>query len=175
MAATVEAMVADRAANSFVMLDVNCRPKIVPDRDRYVERVGRVVAMADVVKVSDEDLAYLAPGQDPVDAAGELLGRGPKAILVTAGGDATRIITEAGEAEVPVRPVEVVDTIGAGDSFDAGFLVWWSVSGLTAADAGDLGRLVPAVEAANAVAAVVVGRRGADPPRRDELPTDWSP
>lgn len=175
MAATVEAMVAERTASSFVMLDVNCRPKIVPDRDRYIDRVDRVVAMSDVVKVSDEDLAYLAPDDDPADAARAMLERGPKAILLTAGGDATRIMTAAGDAEVAVEKVTVVDTIGAGDSFDAGFLSWWVASGLTADDATDLDRLVPAVKAANAVAAVVVGRRGADPPRRDELTADWSP
>ncbi len=175
MAATVEAMVAERADSAFVMIDVNCRPKIVPDRDRYAERVGRVIARADVVKVSDEDLDFLAPGEEPMAAATAMLERGPKAILLTAGGDATRVVTAAGSAEVPVHEVAVVDTIGAGDSFDAGFLAWWVASGLTADDAADLDRLVPAVEAANTVAAVVVGRRGADPPRRDELAADWSP
>lgn len=174
MADTIDALVAEWAADAMVMVDVNCRPKVVADRDVYVERAMRVIGNADVVKVSDEDLAYLMPGVELATAATELLAAGPKAVLVTAGGGATRIVTDDGEAAVAVQPVEVVDTIGAGDSFGAGLLAWWTAAGLGVAEAGDLDRLVPAVAAANAVAGVVVGRRGADPPWRRELPADWS-
>ena len=175
MAGAVEALVAARAGSSIVMVDVNCRPLVVPDRLEYVTRVDRVVRGADVVKVSDEDLAYLIPVLDIDQAAADLLSRGPRAVIVTAGGEPTVVVTAGGRATVPVRPVDVVDTIGAGDSFGAGLLAWWVASGLDAGDFGDVGHVVAAVEAANAVAAVVVGRRGADPPWRDELPADWSP
>jgi fructokinase len=182
MADTIESLVSRTAGaggsaddRPMVVVDVNCRPLVVPDRDRYVQRVGRVLAGADVVKVSDEDLAYLAPGEDPTAAARSLLARGPRAVLMTAGGDATRILTADGEAQVPVRRVDVVDTIGAGDSFGAGFLTWWIASGATADRAGELAHLVPAVEAANAVAAIVCTRRGADSPWRDELADAWWP
>ena len=175
MADTVEALIGEVADDALVMVDVNCRPAIVPDRDAYVARVERVVANADVVKVSDEDLAYLAPGAPPAAAAHGLLDHGPSAVLVTAGSEGVHVLTAAGDATVPVEPVDVVDTIGAGDSFGAGFLTWWVAAGQSVGELGDLDRLVPAVRAANAVAGVVCTRRGADPPWRSELPDDWSP
>jgi fructokinase len=156
------------------MVDVNCRPRIVPSRELYVARVERVLRRADVVKVSDEDLAYLFPDLAALDAARAVLALGPKAVLLTAGGGAVHVIARDGETEVPVPPVEVVDTIGAGDSFGGGFLAWWQVSGRPVAQLGSLDALVPAVQAAVQVAGVVVTRRGADPPWRHELPADWS-
>lgn len=174
MADTAEAMVAAAPAGCAVMIDVNCRPRIVPDRGPYVARVERVLRRADVVKVSDEDLAYLRPGTTPVAAARWVLGLGAKAVLLTAGGGAVHVITSDGEAEVPVPQVEVVDSIGAGDSFGGGFLASWEASGRPAAELGSLDALVPAVRAAVQVAGIVVTRRGANPPWRDELPADWS-
>jgi fructokinase len=174
MADTVEVMLDDRPAGCAVMVDVNCRPRVVRDRERYLSRLDRVMARADVVKVSDEDVAYLTPGVAPLDAARTLLARGPRAVLLTAGGAAVHVVTAAGEFEVPVPPVEVVDTIGAGDAFSGGFLAWWSAGGRTAHQLGALDHLVPAVTAAVAVAGITCTRRGADPPWRHELPRDWS-
>ncbi len=180
MAETVEALVADLRARSadsapLVMVDVNCRPLIVPNRESYVERVGRVVSHAHIVKVSDEDLAYLSPGVNSLVAARRLLGQGPDAVLLTAGGGAAHVLTAEGETTVSVEPVEVVDTIGAGDSFGGGFLSWWTMAGMRPADAGRLDALVPAVRAANTVAGIVCTRRGADPPWHSELPPTWAP
>lgn len=175
MADTTEALVGEAAANgAAVMIDVNCRPRIVPERDPYVARVERVMRSATVVKVSDEDLAYLRPGAAPLDAARSLLEVGTLAVLLTAGGGAVHVLTRDGEAAVPVPPTEVVDTIGAGDSFGGGFLAWWELSGRSNADLVSLDALVPAVRSAIQVAGVVVTRRGADPPWRHELPPDWS-
>ncbi len=162
---------ADRGA--AVMVDVNCRPLIVPRRKPYVERVERVMRRADIVKVSDEDLAYLQPGVAPRDAARAVLALGARAVLLTAGADAVHVLTRDGETEVPVPPVTVVDSIGAGDSFGGGFLAWWQASGRPVAELGSLDALVPAVRAAIQVAGIVVTRRGADPPWRSELPADW--
>lgn len=173
MASAVESALAETSGR-FVVVDVNCRPKIVPDRDVYVGRVDRVLAAADVVKVSDEDLEFLRPDSDPLVAAAALLDLGPSAVLVTRGGAGVHVLTGAGSTVVAVEPVDVVDTIGAGDSFGAGFLAWWVGAGLEREGAADLDRLVDAVRAANHVAGVVVTRRGADPPWRHELPTDWS-
>lgn len=172
MAATVESAIRD-AAEQFVVVDVNCRPLVVPDRETYVGRVERVLAHTDVLKVSDEDLEYLRPGSDPLVAAEAMLALGPSAVLVTRGGDGVHVATGSGSTVVPVDPVDVVDTIGAGDSFGAGFLAWWVGAGFGRADAADLDRLVAAVRAGNRVAGVVVTRRGADPPWRHELPPDW--
>lgn len=175
MAATAEATV-DLGVESgaAVMVDVNCRPRIIPSRAPYVERVERVLRNADVVKVSDEDLAYLHPDLAPLDAARAVLALGPKAVLLTAGGGAVHLLTTSGETDVAVPKVDVVDTIGAGDSFGGGFLAWWQASGRPTPDLASLDALVPAVEAAVAVAGIVVTRRGADPPWRHELPADWS-
>jgi fructokinase len=174
MADTVEVMLDDRPAGCAVMVDVNCRPRVVRDRDRYLSRLDRVVAHADVVKVSDDDLAYLTPGIAPLDAARALLARGPRAVLLTAGGASVHVLTVAGEMEVPVPRVDVVDTIGAGDSFSGGFLAWWSAGDRTADQLGALDQLAPAVTAAVTVATITCTRRGAEPPWRDELPGDWS-
>jgi fructokinase len=174
IADTVEAMLDERPPGCAVMIDVNCRPRVVHDRTRYLSRLDRVVERADVVKVSDEDLAYMTPGADSLEAARALLARGPRAVLLTAGGAAVHALTGAGEIEVPVPPLAVVDTIGAGDAFSGGFLSWWSDGGDAVDALGVPDRLVPAIEAAVAVAGVTCTRRGADPPWRHELPADWS-
>lgn len=158
----------------LVVVDVNCRPLVVGDRARYLERLHEVLARTQVVKVSDDDLAYLSPGVEPDEAARRLLDVGPSVVLLTAGSGAVTIHTAGGTVSVPVEPVEVVDTIGAGDAFGGGFCAWWLASGHTTADLADPAALRRAVEAANEVAAIVCTRRGADPPWRHELPDAWS-
>jgi fructokinase len=179
MADTVEAMLDDRPAECAVMVDVNCRPRVVSDGERYLTRLDRVVAQADIVKVSDEDVAYMHPGVAPLDAARALLARGPRAVLLTAGAESVHVLTAAGAIDVPVPRVEVVDTIGAGDSFSGGFLAWWSGAGRSGAhhtvqELGSLDHLALAVSAAVVVAGITCTRRGADPPWLHELPGDWS-
>lgn len=173
MAAAVEDALA-RSRDRFVVVDVNCRPRVVADRASYVARVDRVLRHAHLVKVSDEDLSYLRPGMPAAEAAASLLEHGPSAVLLTRGGDAVDVIGTSASATVPIAPVEVIDTIGAGDSFGGGFLAWWTGHGFGRAESGSIDLLVRAVRAANAVAGVVVGRRGANPPWRAELPDDWS-
>lgn len=173
MADTIEAMLEERPADCAVMVDVNCRPRVVSDLERYVSRLQRVFGHADIVKVSDEDLAFLRPGADPLDAARAVLGRGVSAVLVTAGAGSVHVLTAAGETELPVPRVDVVDTIGAGDSFSGGFLASWSGTTRSLEQLATLEHLVPAVEAAILVAGVTCTRRGADPPWRHELPAGW--
>ena len=173
MASAIESMVLGVGDGVHLVVDLNCRPHAIEDREAYLARLERVLARADVVKASDDDLAWLRPGVAPSAAAEELLGVGTKAVLVTIGGLNTVIVTASGAVTAPVVAVPVVDTIGAGDAFTAGFTSWWLASGRGRDDLGDIDALAAAVTAAHAVAAVVVGRRGADPPRRDELPPDW--
>jgi fructokinase len=174
MATSVEAMVTSVPDDTLVVIDVNCRPLVIADRDAYVERVRRVVARAHVVKVSDEDLAYLAPGVDPVAAAREILRSGPDAVLVTGGGSGVHVVAAAGERFVPVEPVVVVDTIGAGDTFGGALMAWWTIEEPGSGATADLDVLEAAVRAANTAAGIACTRRGADPPRRSDLPTDWA-
>ena len=174
MATTIEQMVSATAEETLVFLDVNCRPLVIDDRDRYVDGVDRVAERSDVVKVSDEDLEYLHPGLDVRNAAEKILRLGPSVVLVTRGAAGVNVVSRTGLREVPVQEVDVLDTIGAGDAFGGGFLGWWAETGRVRTDLGDLDVVARAVSAANVVAGVVCTRRGADPPWRNELPADWS-
>ena len=174
MAATVVGLVEGVGDDVTVMVDLNCRPAVIPDRERYIGRVDIVLARADVVKVSDDDLAYLSPGEPTIDAARRLLERGPTAVLLTAGGSHVNVLTTGEERLAPVEAVDVIDTIGAGDAFAGGFMSWWAASARRRADLVDIEVLTAAAVAANCVAGVVCTRRGADPPWRHELPADWS-
>jgi len=173
MADAVVGVVAGVGDGVMVMIDLNCRPAVIDDRDRYVARVDAVVGRADVVKVSDDDLAYLSPGAPPLTAARRLLAHGPDAVLLTAGGSSVTVLTADDERVVSVTPVDVVDTIGAGDAFAGGFMSWWDASRRTRGDLVDIDVLAAAADAANRVAGIVCTRRGADPPWRHEMPADW--
>jgi fructokinase len=175
MATAVEAMVLDAPGDVLVLVDLNCRPHAVADPQAYLDRLGRLLARADVVKASVEDLDYLAPGRTPLVAAADWVGGRTRAVLVTAGAADTTAITRAAARAVPVEAGPVVDTVGAGDSFTGGFLTWWAESGRPVEDLADLNAVAAAVRAGHRVAVVVVGRTGADPPRRGEVPPDWGP
>jgi fructokinase len=172
MATALEAVVEAVPDATLVAVDPNCRPDATPDAAAYRQRIARVLRRADLVKVSDEDLAFLDPEHTPLEAGRRLLDRGPSVILLTRGAVGAVVLTA--EHEVPVRApaVKVVDTVGAGDAFGGAFLAWWRWHGL---GPGDLARLDQAAEAtrfACAAAAVTCERAGALPPRRAEL-TSW--
>jgi fructokinase len=154
-----------------VTYDLNARPAVTGTGPELVAAVERVVALADLVRASDEDLEVLYPGQ-PVEAVvGHLLECGPAAVIVTWGGTGTAWF--AGDLRVVEASVavEVSDTIGAGDTFGAAV-----IDGLWERDA--LGGRLPALERSDIgsilrhaarAAAVTVSRPGADPPYRHEL------
>jgi fructokinase len=164
--AAVEA-VADRA---LVMVDPNCRPSVIPDREAYRRELATTLRHAHVVKASADDLRWLDPERTPVAAARALLDDGPQVALMTDGGEGA-IVVMAGEDErrVPAPDVRVVDTIGAGDAFSAGFLAWWRLRGLGRSDLADAAAVCDATAFACAVAARTCERAGASPPRLAEL------
>jgi fructokinase len=174
MATALEAIVGTIDDDVLVLLDPNCRPRVTPDRVGYIARLGRMLLRADVVKVSTDDLDFIAPEEHSAGLQ-MLLEGGASVVLHTDGGRSVHIHSRSGEIEVPVPKVEVVDTIGAGDSFGGAFAAWWDQAGLGRRDIDDHEALRAAVTAAVEVAAISCSRVGAQPPRRAELGDRWSP
>jgi fructokinase len=164
------------ATDHLVSLDPNVRAVAAEDRDRTVAALEGAVAGCDLVKVSDEDLATLYPGQDPVTVVGRWADLGPALVVLTRGPDgATAVGAGAGRVDVPGRRVEVVDTVGAGDAFTSGLLAHLDRTGhLATSSLRTLGTdgLEAALAYAANVAASTCSREGADPPTRDELPAE---
>lgn len=170
MATSLERLVADVADDVLVFVDPNCRPRIIDDAGGYRARLARVLARADVVKVSGDDLEWLAPDVPTLDAARALLDQGTRVVLFTDGAAAVHVLTADGSVELPVPKVDVVDTVGAGDSFGGGFLATWVDAGLGRADLADLDAVRRAAERAVVVAGITCTRAGAEPPRLADLP-----
>ena len=169
MATEVERLAQRLPGSVLLFLDPNWREQAILDADAHRRRIRRVLPRTDIVKTSTEDLAFLVPGASLPDAAGTLVGWGARCVLVTDGPAAIGVFTADDQLSVPVPPVEVVDTVGAGDSFGGGFLAWWAEHGLTRADLADPALLRAAVTAGARVSAVTCGRAGAQPPWRHEL------
>jgi fructokinase len=169
MAGALEALVNVVADRALVFVDPNCRPAAVEDEIGYRDRIARVLSAAHVAKVSADDLAWLHPGVEPIAAARAVRALGPGVVLLTRGGDGATIVTAEHEITVAAPPVDVVDTIGAGDAFGAGFLAWWDEHDLGSGDLADASLLTQATEFAARVAALTCARPGASPPARAEL------
>jgi fructokinase len=165
MALALEALVARVAGDALVMFDPNFRPALPIDRGR----LARVLAGADLVKVSDDDLRWLSPGAPAEDAARALLDAGPAVVLLTRGAEGAVVVTRDEAVAVPAPAVEVVDTIGAGDAFSGGWLAYWSEKGLDRAGLARADEVLEATRFACLVAALTCARPGATPPRRDEV------
>jgi fructokinase len=174
MATTLEAIVGGIDDKVLVLLDPNCRPRVTPDRVGYLARLQRMLQRADVVKVSSDDLDFIAP-DDHAAGTRMLLEGGAALVLHTDGGRSVHIHWTNDELEVPVPAVEVADTIGAGDAFGGAFAAWWDQASLSRRDIDDRDSVRAAVSAAVEVAAVNCSRVGAQPPHRDELGDKWRP
>lgn len=171
----VAALVDAYRVSATVSFDPNVRPSLIVDRDLARTRIEHLVERSDIVKVSEEDLHWLDPDRTPEDIAQTWQSLGPAIVAVTMAGQGAEAVCAAGMVRVPARSAQVVDTVGAGDSFMVGLLDALWAEGLLGADrraelAGlDLETLTQALEAGSAVAAVTVGRAGADLPDRDAL------
>jgi fructokinase len=169
IADSLAAIVAEVPAGTFVMVDPNCRPTATPDVARYRERMVGVLARADIVKASDEDLAFLDLATGAEASARWLLERGVGAVVVTQGEGPALAWCAGGTVEVAVPSVDVVDTVGAGDAFGGAFLAWWLEQGLGRAELADREQLQAAVTFAVRAAAINCTRAGAEPPTRSEM------
>jgi fructokinase len=164
LATALEAVVERLAAETMIVVDPNCRPQVISDPEAFRARLERVLRRSDLVKVSEEDLAWLDPGQSRAAAARALLERGPTAVLLTRGPEGATVVTAGADVAIDPVPTEVVDTIGAGDAFGGGFLAWWISHGLGRAELVRDELVVEAARFASVVAARTVARAGASPP-----------
>jgi len=150
--------------NLVVLLDPNCRPDVITDISEYRETVASIQRRADVLKLSAEDIAVLAPGCDPQEYALDALAHGPSVVIVTDGAGDLLLARADGVRRLPVPETEVVDTIGAGDAFVAGFLRWLLSNAAIDLPEITLDELQDGVESAMRVAAAVCSMRGATLP-----------
>lgn len=160
------------AAGCVTMIDPNIRPGFIQDAAACRARINRMIAVADIVKLSDEDLRWLYGDGQPDDLARAILSKGPKVVFITEGAKGARALTATRDRFVAATPVTVADTVGAGDTFNAGVLAALHDRGcLTKAGVAAVSdsALDAALSLGTRAAAITVSRPGANPPWSHEL------
>jgi fructokinase len=173
VAGTQRALIEREHARSLIAYDPNIRLNVEPDIDRWRSTLQWMLPRTHLLKVSDEDLGLLYPGAAPAELAAQWLAAGVRLVVVTRGGEGAWAWTAAHHLATPPVQVAVVDTVGAGDTFQAALLTALAERGLLTADAlGGIGAgdLAAVLGFAAQAAAITCSRRGADLPRRAELP-----
>ena len=171
-AATYEALQARESGTRVTMIDPNIRPGFITDQAPYRARLSRMMARADIVKLSDEDLHWLMGAGDLTRLARQIIATGPRLVFLTEGANGARAVTATQDRFVAAQKVTVADTVGAGDTFNAGVLA--ALHRAKALHKPALATLPDAtLDAAltlgTRAAAVTVSRAGANPPWADEL------
>jgi fructokinase len=172
VATTLEWLLRREAGRRVVSLDPNVRPGLISDRVAYLDRFEGWLRLVDILKVSEEDLAWLYPRRSPDDVVAAWHAAGIPLVLVTRGEHGATASAPLGSAGVEAPRVAVVDTVGAGDAFMSGALAHLYERRLLSRDdlrSLDVSSLVELLEAACLVAADTCTRAGAEPPRRREL------
>jgi fructokinase len=156
------------ASSSF---DPNIRPLVLPTRNKVVALVEARVRLCSIVKASDEDMEWLYPGRDPTEAIADWAAFGPRLAVLTRGNHGARAFFGQNSVVLPAPAIKVVDTVGAGDSFMAALLAIMSEDGALGARAHSIARdqVYKWLEFAIRAAAITCTRKGADPPRRNEV------
>jgi fructokinase len=172
-AAQALAMIEDAAGSTTISFDPNCRPNLVRHKVRYVDQMNAFAAVANIVRMSDVDFEFLYGGSDCGERAKSLIAAGASLVVVTRGiKGAQAWHREAGLVEVQAPAIDVVDTIGAGDSFQAALLFALraigriKTSALAQMTSDELRR---ALSFASMCAAFTCGHAGADPPRQSDV------
>jgi len=171
-ATAYEALAMRYSSRAVLMLDPNIRPGFVSDETAYRDRLERLLRIASIIKVSDEDLAWLAPGQSFDSVASRWISGGAILVVLTRGAAGCRARTRSLDVEMAADQVTVVDSVGAGDAFNAGLLAAFRQTGHLCIDKMahlDRATLSEALGFACKVAARTVGRIGADPPWKSEI------
>ena len=170
--ATYEALMTREYQKRVISLDPNIRPGFIKDKPAHMARIARMAKMSDIIKFSDEDLEWFGMEGDHETLAAYWLNEGAKLVVITRGAEGATGYTTSFKVSVPSERVTVVDTVGAGDTFDAGVLASLKMQGLlTKAQVAELS--ADAVRHALALgakaAAVTVSRAGANPPFAAEI------
>lgn len=168
-AAAYTALMAQVAPTAVTMIDPNIRPSFITDEAAYRARLTQMFARADIIKTSDEDLEWITGG---TDASVLFDGTDVQVILLTRGAEGVTVLTRDAAADVPAQKAQVVDTVGAGDTFSAGFLADLETAGLltkSALSGASMDDLTRAATFGARVAAITVARAGANPPWASEL------
>jgi fructokinase len=174
-ATEVARLVADRRESATISFDPNVRPALIDDAADSRARVEQLVRLADVVKVSDEDLHWLHPGRSLDEAAAAWLAAGPALVVVTLGGKGAFALSGSARITIPAPKTTVVDTVGAGDTFMGALIDGLLEADLIGADRRQALRDIPAnvleriLRRSADAAAITVSRPGADPPTLAEL------
>ncbi|MBK0417537.1 carbohydrate kinase [Leucobacter sp. CSA1] len=153
------------APRAIVTVDPNIRPSLLPDHAVALRRFEDAAAVADLVKLSDEDAEWLYPGTTPEAAAERIRALGPAIVVVTLGAEGALALNAAGRARIPAHPVDVVDTISAGDSVMASLISSLLERGVELSQA----ELATVLDRAARAAAIAVSVAGANPPLRAQL------
>jgi fructokinase len=172
IASTLRALVEREFGTTLIAYDPNIRLNVEPDLARWRDQLQWMLTRAHLLKVSEEDLDLLLPGTGVDAFAEQALAQGVKAVVVTRGGLGAKAWTAAVTAAVQRVAVEVIDTVGAGDTFQAALLTWLAEHGAmtpAALAALSAAELHDALRFASHAAAITCSRRGADMPRRAEL------
>ena len=152
-----------------VIFDPNIRPAVIPDRDLYRKQVEKWIGISSVVKVSEDDIAWLYPDRDDVEIAKEWIAGDVSLVVITRGANGLVGVTKTGVYTVPGVKVDVVDTIGAGDTVGAVIAEAVNKFGLEELDGA---ALLVSMEKAARAAAITCTRKGANPPTSRELNLD---
>ncbi len=167
-----QALLTREGSTRATMIDPNIRPSFIKDRASFVARIQAMMSLSDIVKLSDEDLQWLEGDGEIADLAQAIIARGTKLVLITEGAKGATGYTKDTRVFVPSQKVEVVDTVGAGDTFNAGVLASLQDNGaLSKSGIAALSKehLEHALAMGARCAAVTVSRAGANPPTRAEL------
>ncbi|MBW6423290.1 carbohydrate kinase [Rhizobium sp. XQZ8] len=169
---TYEALMVREYKSRVISFDPNIRPGFIKDKAKHMDRVRRMAAMSDIIKFSDEDLDWFGMEGDHDTLAAHWLNEGAKLVVLTRGADGATGYTKNFKVSVPSERVTVVDTVGAGDTFDAGILASFKMQDLLTKEkiaALTEDQVSKALALGAKAAAVTVSRAGANPPFAHEI------